>query len=495
MNQEQRPFIIHSDGTIFVERRHPDIVRLCRELRMLAYQVKETEQLFMFRLNIDSARVRRATEERTAEAWIHWLRQHSKLPVPSQIAQRIKKEFASTPSPPFPEPKEFLDINLESSSRFADLRDYQRQAVEAYLGLARQEGGGIILLPCGAGKTVVGLGVMAKLQTETLILAPNATSVKQWERELLNKTTLRATEVGTYTADRKQIRPVTVTTYQMLTHRDVQEDTYPHLQALCQRNWGLVIYDEVHMLPAPVFRLTAELHAARRLGLTATLIREDGKQNEVFSLIGPLAYQCSWKDLERQGWIREAVCREMRIPMPADAERAYQMADKKQQVRIAAENPAKLEAIARLLALHEGEQMLIIGHYLRQLEEIAGRFGFPLITGRMPQALREEWYEKFRSREIPVLVVSKVANLAVDLPSASVGIQVSGTYGSRQEEAQRLGRVLRSSSSGGKAYFYQLVTENTVEEEYAWRRQCFLAEQGYRYELVELEGWMNGTGA
>jgi DNA excision repair protein ERCC-3 len=491
MNSGQRPFIIHSNGTIFVERRHPDVSRLCAELRALAYPVKETEQLITYRFAFDSLRVRHIEPTRTAEEWIDWLKEQSKVPVPTRISQQLREALASPfkQTTEMPEVGDFLAIQLVDQERFAGLRDYQRQAVEAFANQTRHSRGGVILLPCGAGKTVVGLGAMAHLQKETIILAPNNTSVKQWRRELLSKTSLSEAEVGEYTAEGKLIRPVTITTYQMLTYRDAKEDAYPHLQALCSRKWGLVIYDEVHMLPAPVFRLTAELCAARRLGLTATLVREDGKENEVFSLIGPLVYQCAWKELEHRGWIREAVCREMRVPMAEKAVRAYQQASKKQRVRIAAENPAKLKAIAQLLEIHQGEQMLIIGHYLRQLEEIADRFGFPLITGQMSQERREAWYQKFRLKEIPVLVVSKVANLAVDLPSASVGIQVSGTYGSRQEEAQRLGRVLRSSVPGHKAYFYQLVSENTVEEEYAWRRQCFLAEQGYQYELLK---WGDG---
>lgn len=489
MNQGYRPFIIHSDGTIFVERRYPDASNLCTELQALAYCVKETEPLCTYRFAFDARRAHSGKQRRTAEEWIDWLQKHSKVPVPTGICQQLRAVLAQ----PADQPETLslagnaLAIQLAGSERFAGLRDYQQQAVMEFADQIRHSKGGVILLPCGAGKTVVGLGVMAQIKKETIILAPNTTSVQQWKRELLSKTSLSETDVGIYTAEEKRIRPITITTYQMLTYRDAEEE-YPHLQALCGRSWGLVIYDEVHMLPAPVFRLTAELQADHRLGLTATLVREDGKEKEVFSLIGPLVYHASWKELERDGWIREAICREMHVPLSPQALSAYRQATKKQRVRIAAENRHKLQAVAQLLTLHHGEQILIIGHYLRQLEQIAEQLKVPLITGHMSQARREEWYQKFRAKEVPVLVVSKVANLAVDLPTASVGIQVSGTYGSRQEEAQRLGRLLRNSVPGQKAYFYQLVTENTVEEEYAWRRQCFLAEQGYQYERVRWEG-------
>jgi DNA excision repair protein ERCC-3 len=369
---------------------------------------------------------------------------------------------------------------------FNGLRTYQQQAVDAYLS-SGMSGGGVIVLPCGAGKTVVALAIMQKLGKATLILTPNATSAKQWMREILDKTSLTPEEVGEYTADAKQIRPVTVTTYQMLTHRDGKKASFQHLDRFLERDFGFVVYDEVHLLPAPVFRLTADLQAKRRLGLTATLVREDGKESDVYALIGPKVYECAWKELEEEGWISKAVCREIRVLFSMREQQLYDQADARQKYRLAAENTRKIALIGEIVKRHPREQILIIGQYLKQLEAVRDCYGFPLITGTMPQEKREEWYRRFREKEIAVLIVSKVANMAVDLPDASVAIQISGTFGSRQEETQRLGRILRVKEPGKKAHFYHLVTKNTVDQEYAWRRQCYLAEQGYRYEVVERE--------
>lgn len=391
------------------------------------------------------------------------------------------------------------------------LREYQRQAVESFYAGGRVEGGsGIIVMPCGAGKTIVGIGVMAKLQTETLILSTNITAVRQWIEELCEKTTLPRTLIGEYTGEQKQILPVTITTYQMLTHRTSTDEDFPHLTLFNRRNWGLIIYDEVHLLPAPVFRVTAGLQARRRLGLTATLIREDGREGEVFSLIGPKKYDAPWKNLEKQGWIAAAICREIRVPLDPEYRLTYVAADRRNQFRVASENPQKAEILQEILRRHRDDRVLIIGQYLSQLEEIARLTGAPLITGRTNQSERDRLYECFRNGEISILVVSKVANFAVDLPDANVAIQISGTFGSRQEEAQRLGRILRpksgedekaaagdltggvggtaaGNSAGGTAYFYTLVSRDTVEVDFAMKRQLFLVEQGYEYHILEME--------
>jgi DNA excision repair protein ERCC-3 len=380
---------------------------------------------------------------------------------------------------------ERLNVKLRTDEGKFRLRDYQERAVSAFCSPACETtGGGVIVLPCGAGKTVVGIGVMARLGKATLILAPHAVSARQWVREILDKTTLTEAEVGEYTAEVKQVRPVTVTTYQMMTYRTGGQGPYRHQHLFSERDWGLVIYDEVHLLPAPVFRTTAGLQAARRLGLTATLVREDGREGDVFSLIGPKVYDEYWKNMEQNGWIAEVTCTEIRVPFGEEERICYKQASPRERYRLAAENPAKEEVVSTLLTWHKGEKILVIGHYLRQLKAIAARHGLPLIDGTMPMEQREIWYERFRKGEISALVVSRVANLAVDLPDASVAIQVSGTYGSRQEEAQRLGRVLRPKGEK-EAKFYHIVTAASVDEEIARKRQRFLVQQGYRYHVNE----------
>ncbi|CAM3721157.1 DNA repair helicase XPB [Cohnella lubricantis] len=370
------------------------------------------------------------------------------------------------------------------------LRDYQAEAVEAFApepANGREDGSGVVVLPCGAGKTWVGIGAIARLQCETLILTPNATSVSQWIRELLAATTLKEEEIGAYTGESKEVRPITVATYQILTHRKSKEEEHPHWKLFEGRNWGLIIYDEVHLLPAPVFRLTADLQATRRLGLTATLVREDGREGDVFALIGPKRYEAAWSGLEREGWIARPTCRELRVPLPEETAARYMEAPKRDRHRIAGENPCKLDAVQRLLSQHPEKPTLIIGQYLDQLRSVSRRFGFPLITGSMPQRERERLYDKFNRGEFSVLAVSKVANFAVDLPDASVAIQLSGSFGSRQEEAQRLGRILRPKRDGADVFYYALVSEGTDEEEYARKRQRFLLEQGYQYEQARFE--------
>jgi DNA excision repair protein ERCC-3 len=364
------------------------------------------------------------------------------------------------------------------------LRLYQEQAVEAfYAGGLAHGGSGIVVLPCGSGKTVIGIGVMARLQCETLILATNVVAVRQWIEEIVDKCGVPREIIGEYTGELKEIRPITVTTYQIITHRRKKDEDFPHFKLFSSKDWGLIIYDEVHLLPAPVFRITAELQGTRRLGLTATLVREDGQEEDVFSLIGPKKFDMPWKDLERQGWIAAAVCHEIRVKLPDDLRLDYAVADPKAKFRIASENPSKTDLVKHLVSRHGDDQILIIGQYLEQLESIALEMAAPIITGKTPNAERERLYDEFKSGALSVLVVSKVANFAVDLPDASVAIQVSGTFGSRQEEAQRLGRVLRPKRDGRPAVFYSLVTTETKDQDFAAKRQLFLTEQGYYYRI------------
>ncbi|GEB34410.1 MULTISPECIES: DNA repair helicase XPB [Brevibacillus] len=368
------------------------------------------------------------------------------------------------------------------------LRSYQKDAVDAFhLGGAVTGGSGVLVLPCGAGKTVIGIGAIAQLQTATLILTTNTTSVRQWISELLDKTELDPDLVGEYTGDHKEVKPITVATYQILTYRPTSLDEFPHMKLFSERDWGLIIYDEVHLLPAPVFRVTSGIQATRRLGLTATLVREDGREEDVFTLIGPKKYEVPWKAMEEAGWIAEARCREIRLPFEPKWREAYAHATARQKFRIAAENPKKLEVVRKLLDRHEGDRVLIIGQYVDQLEQMATALQLPLITGKVPEKERETLYEQFKKGEITRLIVSKVANFAVDLPDANVAIQISGTFGSRQEEAQRLGRILRPKTDNNTAHFYTLVTRDTREQEFSLHRQLFLVEQGYPYEIIENE--------
>lgn len=383
-----------------------------------------------------------------------------------------------------------LKIALRSQSvsekAFA-LRDYQEQAVNSFYAEGSVYGGsGVLVLPCGAGKTIIGLAAMAKVGTETLILTSNSTSVRQWIREILDKTDLSEEQVGEYTGDRKEVLPVTVATYQILTYRPDKEDIFPHLQLFNQRNWGLIIYDEVHLLPAPVFRITADIQAKRRLGLTATLVREDGREEDVFTLVGAKKAEVAWRELEKEGWIAEALCTEIRVPMSRQLREQYIGTDQRNKYRIAAENAFKQDVVAQLIERHQEDQILIIGQYIDQLEALSDRFGkVPLITGKTPQYVRDQLYHEFRLGTRKLLIVSKVANFAIDLPDANVAIQISGTFGSRQEEAQRLGRILRPKTGDNKAYFYTLVTRDSRDQEFALKRQLFLVEQGYSYRIID----------
>ena len=361
------------------------------------------------------------------------------------------------------------------------LRPYQQHAVDTFF----HGGSGVVVLPCGAGKTLVGAGAMARSKTTTLILVTNTVSARQWRDELLARTTLTEDEIGEYSGTRKQVRPVTIATYQVLTTK--RKGVYSHLELLDARDWGLILYDEVHLLPAPVFRMTADLQARRRLGLTATLVREDGREDEVFSLIGPKRYDAPWKDIEAQGYIAPATCVEVRLTLPDDARMTYATAEPEDRYRLAATAPGKLSVVSRLVAAHTGSPTLVIGQYLDQLHELSEHLGADLITGETTVRERQRLFEAFRTGQISLLVVSKVANFSVDLPEASVAIQVSGSFGSRQEEAQRLGRLLRPKSDGHAATFYTVVARDTVDQEFAAHRQRFLAEQGYAYSIVDAE--------
>lgn len=388
-----------------------------------------------------------------------------------------------------------LSPTLASGAPF-QMRDYQKAAVSAfYRGGSAAGGSGVIVLPCGAGKTVIGLGIMAELKRKTLILVTNVVALRQWKREILEKTTLREADVAEYSGERKDIGPVTIATYQILTYRRKKLEEYPHLAVFESEDWGLIIYDEVHLLPAPVFRMTADIQARRRVGLTATLVREDGLETDVFSLIGPKCYDVPWKVLEKQGWIAQAECHEIRVPLPMEQRREYVMSPPRAQYRIASENPLKLDVLESLLEQHKDNRVLIIGQYIHQLKLVAAAFRIPLLTGQTPNQERERLYDQFRRGEITRLVVSKVANFAVDLPDANVAIQISGTFGSRQEEAQRLGRILRPKSDGHIAVFYSLITRDSSEGEFAQKRQRFLTEQGYSYRIRTMEEEMEGSPA
>ncbi|MCC2322570.1 DNA repair helicase XPB [Cellulomonas xiejunii] len=361
------------------------------------------------------------------------------------------------------------------------LRPYQKQAVDGFF----HGGSGVVVLPCGAGKTLVGAGAMARSSTTTLILVTNTVSARQWRDELVKRTTLTEDEIGEYSGTRKEVRPVTIATYQVLTTK--RKGVYTHLELLDARDWGLIVYDEVHLLPAPIFRMTANLQARRRLGLTATLVREDGREDEVFSLIGPKRFDAPWKDIESQGYIAPAECVEVRLTLPDHERMTYATAEPEDRYRLAATAAGKNRVVDSLVAKHTGEQTLVIGQYLDQLHDLAEHLGADLITGETTVRERQRLFDAFRTGEITTLVVSKVANFSIDLPEASVAIQVSGSFGSRQEEAQRLGRIMRPKADGKTAHFYTVVARDTVDQDFAAHRQRFLAEQGYAYTIVDAE--------
>jgi len=359
------------------------------------------------------------------------------------------------------------------------LREYQKEAAQSFW----DGGSGVVVLPCGAGKTLVGAAAMALAQATTLILVTNTVSARQWKHELVKRTSLTEDEIGEYSGARKEVRPVTIATYQVLTTR--RKGVYTHLDLLDARDWGLIVYDEVHLLPAPIFRMTANLQARRRIGLTATLVREDGREGDVFSLIGPKRYDTPWKDIEAQGWIAPADCVEVRVTLPEGERLAYATAEPEERYRLASCTFSKTRVAEQLVERHRGERTLVIGQYLEQLDELADHLGAPVIKGETPVKERERLFQAFRTGEIELLVVSKVANFSVDLPEAAVAIQVSGSFGSRQEEAQRLGRLLRPKADGRTARFYAVVSRDTVDADFAQNRQRFLAEQGYAYRIID----------
>jgi DNA excision repair protein ERCC-3 len=361
------------------------------------------------------------------------------------------------------------------------LRPYQREAADNFWN----GGSGVVVLPCGAGKTLVGAAAMAQAQATTLILVTSTVAARQWKDELLRRTSLTEEEIGEYSGARKEIRPITIATYQVMTTR--RKGVYQHLELFDARDWGLIIYDEVHLLPAPIFRFTADIQARRRMGLTATLVREDGREDDVFSLIGPKRYDAPWRDIEAQGYIAPAECIEVRVTLPERERLLYATAEPEDRYRLAATSDTKTPIVHRLLERHKGEQTLVIGAYLDQLAELQESVGAPIVTGKTKVAERERLFAAFRTGEVPVLIVSKVANFSLDLPDATIAIQVSGTFGSRQEEAQRLGRILRPKADGRTAKFYAVVARDTLDAEYAAHRQRFLAEQGYAYEIVDAE--------
>ncbi len=386
-----------------------------------------------------------------------------------------------------------LDIELRDKTASGgefQLRNYQRDAAEIFYAAGGETGGsGVLVLPCGAGKTIIGIATMGRVRQKTLILTTNITALRQWRAELLDKTSLTENQIGEYSGEAKEVRDVTITTYQLLTFRKKKTDEFVHMDIFNAENWGLIVYDEVHMLPAPVFREVANIQARRRLGLTATLVREDGLEDDVFSLIGPKKYDVPWKNLEQQGWIAKANCVEIRVPLPQAMRMDYATTDQREQFRMASENPVKIPVIEDLIRKHSDDSIMIIGQYLSQLALLSEEFDAPIITGKTPNKEREEIYKKFRTGEYQVIIVSKVANFAIDLPDANVAIQVSGTFGSRQEEAQRLGRVLRPKGQGKEnvAHFYSVTTKDTSEQDFANKRQRFLTEQGYNYTFEFLD--------
>ena len=375
----------------------------------------------------------------------------------------------------------FLEVKKTTS---LSLRNYQKEAVEAfYEGGGSFGGSGVVTLPCGSGKTVVGIGVLTKVQQQTLILTTNVSSVKQWKKELIEKTSLLESDVAEYSSESKAVAPVTLTTYQMLTWRSNKDSDFEHMKIFNENKWGLIIYDEVHLLPAPVFRATSTIQATRRLGLTATLVREDGKEDDVFALIGPKKYDKMWKELETEGFIAKAHCTELRVEMGEKDFLDYIVANKRKQFRIASENSNKKFVVEALLKKHCSANVIIIGEFIEQLKTISESLGLPLITGKTSIQKREELLRDFREEKIKTIVLSRVGNFAIDLPEADVLIQISGVYGSRQEEAQRLGRVLRPKNDGRAAHLYQIVSKDTSEETFALKRKIFLTEQGYSYKI------------
>lgn len=444
----------------------------------------ETESIAIYKeLEASRPMKKLITPEPAKGVWRFSLKLYDRGTVKQQLLTQgwpVKDEVSLTDG----EPLEFSLRPECLSGKPFEIREYQKKAGDALVGdKGPGTGFGTIVLPCGAGKTIVGMEIMSRLQTSTLIVTTNISAVHQWINELLDKTSLTKDQIGEYTGERKDIKEVTVATYQVLTWRPDPEGPYPHFALFRQRKWGLIIYDEVHMLPAPVFRVTAEIQTIRRVGLTATLVREDGCEGHVFSLVGPKRYDVPWNELEDAGWIAEAECVEVRIDLPEDKEIEYAVANNRLKHKIASDNITKRQIVKQLVDEFPDDKILIIGQYIEELNKIAQELNVPIITGKTPNAARDKIYSDFRSDKSRVIVVSKVANFAIDLPDASMAIQISGTFGSRQEEAQRLGRILRPKKR--KAHFFTLITRNTVEEEFSSHRQKFLAEQGYEYSILK----------
>ncbi len=536
------PLIVQSDRTVLLEVAHPDAETARHELAVFAELERAPEHIHTYRITrLGLWNARAAGHD--ADQILGTLDTYSRFPVPASVAQEVRESVSrygrlviergeegelllrSSDAAVLVQvagnkriaplligkrgddtyvvdswargqiKQELLKIGWPAEDRAGytpgtphpialdetgwNLRQYQNDAVTAFA----EKGSGVVVLPCGAGKTIVGAAAMAATQTTTLILVTNAVSARQWRDELLRRTSLTEDEIGEYSGQRKEVKPVTIATYQILTAK--RKGEYAHLSLLDEMDWGLIVYDEVHLLPAPVFKLTADLQARRRIGLTATLVREDGRESDVFSLIGPKRFDAPWKQIEAQGYISPATCVEVRVDLPPEERLEYAAATDEDRYRLAASAPAKVDAVRAIIARHPDEQILVIGQYLDQLQVLADALGAPQITGATPVDEREQLYNDFREGKIKVLVVSKVANFSVDLPEASVAIQVSGSFGSRQEEAQRLGRLLRPKTSGHSATFYTLVARDTVDQDYAQNRQRFLAEQGYGYTIVD----------
>ncbi|MDE0868329.1 MAG: DEAD/DEAH box helicase [Aquiluna sp.] len=538
----QGPLIVQSDRTVLLETDHADATTARHELAIFAELERAPEHIHTYRITKLGLWNARAAGH-TAEYILSSLKKWSKFDIPQLVSSEIENTIArfgkleiarddhgliltSDSRAVLAEVSsnskvaELLEGEIENGYRVRDwargalkqqllklgwpandnagytkgapypielnqqnwsLRGYQREAADKFeIG-----GSGVVVLPCGAGKTMVGAAIMADVKANTLILVTNTVAARQWRDELLEKTSLIDEDIAEYSGSSKNLGPVTIATYQILTTK--RKNEFTHLALLNARDWGLIIYDEVHLLPAPIFKMTADLQARRRLGLTATLVREDGRESDVFSLIGPKRFDAPWKDIEAQGYIAPANCFEVRVALPDEARMEYAISDQESRFRIASTATAKLAIMRKILSKHKGEPTLIIGQYLSQIAEVAEGLGVPKLTGETPVDVREDLFRSFRSGEISTLVVSKVANFSVDLPEASVAIQISGAFGSRQEEAQRLGRLLRPKQDGRSAAFYTIVAADTVEQDFAQNRQRFLAEQGYSYEIIDAE--------
>jgi DNA excision repair protein ERCC-3 len=536
------PLIVQSDRTVLLETDHPQSGEARHELAIFAELERAPEHIHTYRITrLGLWNARAAGHD--AQFIIDSLTRFSKYPLPESVTSEIRNTIDRfgklvisrdeiglilesqsvailTEVCSHPKVKELLEEKLENGYRVSawargqlkqqllklgwpaedtagftpgtphqielkeqgwKLRDYQNLAVEKFA----QGGSGVVVLPCGAGKTLVGAAAMARFDTNTLILVTNTVAARQWREELLTRTDLLEQDIAEYSGSTKQLAPVTIATYQILTTK--RKGEFAHLELLNARDWGLIIYDEVHLLPAPIFKMTADLQARRRLGLTATLVREDGRESDVFSLIGPKRFDAPWKDIEAQGYIAPAKCFEIRISLPDDQRMNYAISDADARFRIAATAKAKLPMLRKLLDKFPAEPTLIIGQYLDQIEEVSQALNIPKLTGETPVEEREKLFKDFRTGKLPALVVSKVANFSIDLPEASLAIQISGSFGSRQEEAQRLGRLLRPKQDGRTALFYTLIARDTVEQDFAQNRQRFLAEQGYSYEIMNAE--------